>query len=71
MKRKNILLAVGAGATAALLIGLLIKRTGLLNTMMHKIKRLGDSIDEQLSKKSNGLRDLAHQSENRNSGRSY
>jgi hypothetical protein len=71
MKRKNILIALGASATAAIIVGLLIRRTGLLKTMTHKIKRLGDTIDEQISSKTNGLRDLAHQSENRNSGRTY
>ncbi|HEX9978989.1 MAG TPA: hypothetical protein VGB50_00320 [Flavobacterium sp.] len=44
---KKLIIGVAAGVAACVVVGLLSKRTGLLDSLMGKLRKLNDTVDNQ------------------------
>ncbi len=67
MKNKNVAMAVAAGVAAAVVVGIVMKRTGALNALMDKLRDLADSVEKKFTGEDMmGMQDIIPKGEDRN-----
>ncbi len=70
MKGKNVAMAVAAGVAAAVVVGIVMKRTGALNALMDKLRDLADSVERKFaSQDTMGMQDIIPKGEDKNISR--
>lgn len=67
MKNKNLVIAVAAGTAAAIVAGIILKRTGGLTSLMDRLHDLADSIEEKFGRRNvASMQDIIPKGEDRN-----
>ena len=64
---KKVILGIAAGVAACVVVGLLSKKTGALDSLMGKIRRLKDTVDRKFPDfEEVGMQDLIPRGEDKN-----
>lgn len=66
MNNKNLITALAAGVAAAVVAGIVLRRTGALQGIMDKLRHLADSVDEHFADQTMGMQDIIPKGEDRN-----
>jgi hypothetical protein len=64
---KNLILGIAAGAAAVAVVGLILKRTGVLDNLISRIGHLADEIEDRFADlESFGMHDVIPKGEDKN-----